>query len=117
MDIADWRRQIDEVDRRIVELLSERAHAALEIGKLKRSTSLPVYEPNRERVIFENVRAVNRGPLSDIELVHVYERIVDVMRSIQKDEQASRGVLGTDAERAEPGQKAVSKTGETGKQS
>jgi chorismate mutase len=114
MDIADWRRQIDELDRRIVELLSERAHAALEIGKLKRSTSLPVYEPNRERVIFENVRAANRGPLSDIELVHVYERIVDVMRSIQKDEQASRGVLGTDGA---PGQKTVSKTGETGKQS
>src|SRR6202040_3622448 len=59
MDIVDWRMKIDELDRQIVALISARAHAAQEIGKLKRSTSMPVYEPNRERVIFENVRAAN----------------------------------------------------------
>jgi chorismate mutase-like protein len=89
MDIAEWRVRIDEIDRQIVALLSERAEAAKAIGKLKRSTSLPVYEPNRERVIFENVRAANKGPLPDIELTHVYERIIDVMRALQKDELAS----------------------------
>jgi chorismate mutase-like protein len=91
MDIAEWRVKIDEIDRQIVALLSERAEAAKAIGKLKRSTSLPVYEPNRERVIFENVRAANKGPLPDIELTHVYERIIDVMRALQKDELASSG--------------------------
>lgn len=89
MDIADWRQKIDELDRQIVALLSERAQAAKEIGKLKRSTALPIYEPNRERVIFENVRAANKGPLPDIELTHVYERIIDVMRALQRDELAS----------------------------
>jgi chorismate mutase-like protein len=89
MDIAEWRVKIDEIDRQIVALLSERAEAAKAIGKLKRSTSLPIYEPNRERVIFENVRAANKGPLPDIELTHVYERIIDVMRALQKDELAS----------------------------
>ena len=89
MDIADWRKRIDEVDLEIVKLISARAQAAQEIGRLKRSTSLPVYEPNRERVIFENVRAANRGPLPDIELTHIYERIIDVMRALQKDELAS----------------------------
>jgi chorismate mutase len=90
MDIAEWRKKIDEIDRQIVALLSERATAAKEIGKLKRSTALPIYEPNRERVIFENVRSANKGPLPDIELTHVYERIIDVMRALQKDELASR---------------------------
>jgi chorismate mutase-like protein len=90
MDIADWRQKIDEIDRQIVGLLSERAEAAKEIGKLKRSTALPIYEPNRERVIFENVRAANKGPLPDIELTHVYERIIDVMRALQRDELASQ---------------------------
>ena len=89
MDIADWRKRIDELDLEIVALINARALAAQEIGKLKRSTSLPVYEPNRERVIFENVRAANRGPLPDIELTHIYERIIDVMRALQKDELAS----------------------------
>ena len=90
MDIADWRVKIDEIDRQLVALISERAMAAKAIGRLKRTTSLPVYEPNRERVIFENVRAANKGPLPDIELTHIYERIIDVMRSLQKDELASQ---------------------------
>ena len=90
MDIAGWREKIDELDRQIVALISERAQAAREIGKLKRSTSLPVYEPNRERVIFENVRAANQGPLPDIELTHIYERIIDVMRALKKNELASK---------------------------
>jgi chorismate mutase len=89
MDIADWRKRIDELDLEIVALINARALAAQEIGKLKRSTSLPVYEPDRERVIFDNVRAANRGPLPDIELTHIYERIIDVMRALQKDELAS----------------------------
>jgi chorismate mutase len=90
MDIQAWRRKIDELDRQIVLLISERAAAAQEIGRLKRQTDLPVYEPNRERVIFENVRTHNPGPLPDIELVHIYERIVDVMRALQRNELASR---------------------------
>ena len=36
MDISDWRKKIDELDRKLVELLSQRAQAAHEIGKLKR---------------------------------------------------------------------------------
>ena len=94
MDIVGWRQKIDELDRQIVALISARAHAAQEIGKLKRSTSLPVYEPNRERVIFERVRAANKGPLPDIELTHIYERIIDVMRALQKDELASKSKPG-----------------------
>jgi chorismate mutase len=86
MDIADWRKKIDEIDSKLVDLLNERAQAACEIGRLKRNTSMPIYEPQRERTIFENVCRVNRGPLPDGELRQVYERIIDVMRNIQKNE-------------------------------
>lgn len=86
MDIADWRKKIDELDRKMVELLNERAQAAKEIGRLKRNTQMPIYEPDREKKIFENVSAVNRGPLPHSELHHIFERIIDVMRNIQKEE-------------------------------
>jgi chorismate mutase-like protein len=94
MDIADWRKKIDELDRQLVDLLSERARAAVEIGRLKRDTSLPIYEPERERVVFENVQAMNRGPLPGRDLVRIFERIIDVMRNIQKEG------IGTKAEAA-----------------
>jgi chorismate mutase-like protein len=86
MDIEDWRNQIDELDRRLVALLSERARAAVEIGRLKRNTNLPVYEPDRERIVLDNVQNANSGPLPGRDLVRIYERIMDVMRNIQKQE-------------------------------
>jgi chorismate mutase len=86
MDIADWRKKIDELDRRLVELLSERARAAVEIGRLKRNTNLPIYEPDRERIVFENVQRLNQGPLPGRDVVRIFERIMDVMRNIQKEE-------------------------------
>ena len=86
MDIEDWRKKIDELDCKLVALISERARAAVEIGRLKRDTSLPIYEPDRERIVFENVQAANPGPLPGKDLVRIYERIIDVMRNIQKEE-------------------------------
>jgi chorismate mutase len=85
MDIADWRKKIDDLDQQLVELLSERARAAVEIGRLKRDTSLPIYEPERERVVFDNVQRMNQGPLPGRDLVRIFERIMDVMRNIQKE--------------------------------
>jgi chorismate mutase len=90
MDISDWRKKIDELDRKLVELLSQRAQAAHEIGKLKRGIGMPIYEPDRERAVFDNVRGVNPGPLPDRDLLCIYERIMDIMRQIQQEEIAPK---------------------------
>ena len=84
MDISDWRKKIDELDRQLVQLLSQRAQAAHEIGKLKRDAGLPIYEPDREQTVFSNVRSVNQGPLPDRDLLRIYERVMDIMRSLQR---------------------------------
>ena len=90
MDISDWRKTIDELDRKLVELLSQRAQAAHEIGKLKRGVGMPIYEPDRERMVFSNVQSVNPGPLADRDLLRIFERIMDIMRQIQQEEIAPR---------------------------
>jgi chorismate mutase len=84
MEIADWRDKIDELDEQIVKLISARAEAAQSIGELKRQAALPVYEPSREQAVFNHVRAINPGPLGGAEILHVYERIIDVMRTLQR---------------------------------
>jgi chorismate mutase len=86
MDIAGWRRKIDEMDRRLVELLSQRARAAREIGRLKRHTNMPIRERDRECVILSKVAKHNRGPIPDRELRAIYERIIAAMRKLQRDE-------------------------------
>ena len=84
MEIADWRNKIDSLDQQIVGLLSERAAAAVAIGDLKRASGSPIYEPNRESTVYENVRAANPGPLTAAQVQDIYERIMDVMRSLQR---------------------------------
>jgi chorismate mutase len=84
MEIADWRKTIDELDEQIVGLISKRAEAAKAIGAVKRTAGQPIYEPKREQDVFEHVKAKNPGPLSDEELISVYERIMDVMRTLQR---------------------------------
>ncbi len=90
MDIDGLRRKIDELDRKLVELISQRAECAREIGRLKRNTEIPVYEPEREKSVFANVCSANRGPLPDRLLLLVYERLIDVMRQIQREEIAPK---------------------------
>ena len=86
MDISDWRIKIDGLDEQIVQLLSQRAAAAVEIGKLKATINVPIYEPQREQQVFEHVRKVNPGPLTGAQVQDVYERVMDVMRALQRQQ-------------------------------
>ena len=86
MDISDWRKKIDELDRKLVDLLSQRAQAAHEIGKLKRGAGMPIYEPDRERKVFENVRRSIPARCRTATCSASYERIMDIMRGIQQQE-------------------------------
>jgi chorismate mutase len=56
----------------------------------------------REKTIFENVRKANRGPLPDLELQHVYERIIDVMRNIQKIEAVTKKESEKEVDKPKP---------------
>jgi chorismate mutase len=75
---------VDDVDRRIVALLNERTRVVENIGRVKRQTNLPIYEPKREDQVFANISASNRGPLTEEAVRRIFERIIDEMRMIQR---------------------------------
>ena len=83
MDISDWRRRIDELDKQLVTLLNERSRCAAEIGKLKQAAGEPVYQPAREREVLHRVQEMNGGPLSNEQLKRLFERIVDEARMVE----------------------------------
>ncbi len=83
--LAKCRERIDQIDRRLVELLNERTTVVEEIGRAKRGADLPIYEPKRESEVFNNITSHNRGPLTEDGLKRIFERIIDEMRSVQKD--------------------------------
>jgi len=86
--LAECRRQIDLVDLKILALLNERTAIVHEIGRIKQTLALPVYEPKREEQVFENITANNRGPLTGDALKRIFERIIDEMRTIQRNNTA-----------------------------
>lgn len=94
MDIADWRRRIDEIDAQLVKLLNERSRYAIEIGKIKRANGMKIYDPEREAEIVRNVVSSNPGPLDDEAIKRLFERIIDESRRLERI--ASEGRLSVE---------------------
>lgn len=82
--LAECRRRIDALDARLLELLNERTAVVEEIGRVKQSLDLPIYEPRREDQVFANVQAHNHGPLPGEAAKRIFERIIDEMRQVQR---------------------------------
>jgi len=83
--LDEYRRLIDEIDIDIITLLNKRTSIVEQIGAVKREASLPVYEPKREDMVFKNVIAHNKGPLSEAAARRLFERIIDEMRTLQRE--------------------------------
>ncbi|HLJ14624.1 MAG TPA: chorismate mutase [Bryobacteraceae bacterium] len=82
--LAGCRARINEVDVRILELLNERTRIVEEIGQIKQSLNLPIYEPKREDEVYMNIGSHNSGPLPADAVKRVFERIIDEMRTLQR---------------------------------
>ena len=89
--LEEFRVSIDAVDRRIVDLLNERTRVVEEIGRVKRHSDLPIYEPKREEQVFANITGHNPGPLTPEAVRRIFERIIDEMRTIQRVRMVSDG--------------------------
>jgi chorismate mutase-like protein len=89
--LDEFRVFIDDVDRRIVDLLNQRTRIVEEIGRVKREANLPIYEPRREDQVFANVTTCNGGPITHEAVRRIFERIIDEMRTIQRMRMQSAG--------------------------
>ena len=79
-----YRVDIDALDLRLLDLLNQRTRIVEDIGRVKRSAKLPIYEPKREDQVFENITSHNGGPLTPDAVKRIFERIIDEMRTIQR---------------------------------
>ena len=83
-DLDECRVRIDALDVRLMELLNERTKIVERIGAIKRSLTLPIYEPKREDQVLSTVLEHNEGPLPSDAVRRIFERIMDEMRNLQK---------------------------------
>lgn len=84
MDLDRKRREIDEIDRQIVDLLGRRAEAALEIGREKRRGGRSMQDNAREEDVIRRIRETNSGPLDDEAIAAIYQQIILACLNLQK---------------------------------
>ncbi len=84
MDIDTIRKRINQLDDELLRIFNERAALALEIGQIKKTLDLPIYDPKREKLIFERMKGINPGPLDDAAIVRLFERVIDESRSLER---------------------------------
>jgi 3-deoxy-7-phosphoheptulonate synthase / chorismate mutase len=73
--IQSLRKQIDELNLRILELLSERGRVAEAIGELQTALGLPHYDPVREKEMLDALSEANHGPFSDEAVKSLFKKI------------------------------------------
>ena len=78
------RKQIDALDKRILELLNQRAKASREIGKLKEKDGQGIYAPHREKEILTRLKSLNKGLLTDEAIDAIYREIMSFSISLEK---------------------------------
>jgi len=77
-DLSSIRERIDEVDRRIQELINERARFAQQVGLSKGdlSSAVDYYRPEREAEVLRGVLERNEGPLRNEEILRLFREIM-----------------------------------------
>jgi len=95
IELARVRDRIDELDRRLVELLNERATLGRGAGHAKRVAGRrAVRDPEREREVLLRVAMANGGPLSQADLLSIYRRILGVTRALENRDRTDDGRSG-----------------------
>jgi len=91
-DSAELRRlreEIDALDRRIVQLLNDRATLTVDVGHEKtRLGRRVIRDPQREREVLLRVTIANEGPLPQADLLAMYRRLIASARALEARERA-----------------------------
>lgn len=81
MELIDIRNKINELDREIVRLITERMDCSIEVAKYKVAHSMPVLNSEREQQVLEN--ASRLSPNLSNEMYALYSAIMDISKAEQ----------------------------------
>lgn len=86
MRLEDVRDRIDQVDQRLLELISERAQLAHRVGEIKRAEGgdTQFYRPEREAQVLRRVQGLNQGPLDDGSIAWLFREIMSACLALEQ---------------------------------
>ena len=72
-ELEDYRRQIDDIDARLVELFLKRMEVTGRVGAYKKTNGIPVLDAERERRVIAAKTALTDDPARRADLAVLYE--------------------------------------------
>ncbi len=80
------RKEIDSIDQKLLDLISQRALVAKKVAELKQSSGETVnfYRPEREAQILTKTIEQNQGPLSDEEMARLFREIMSACLALEQ---------------------------------
>ncbi len=78
MTLDELRIEIDGIDRKIVDLLKQRAHCARAVGDIKRAAGAPIFVPERESSLIRKLQKFNGEELPEKALLAIYRQIISM---------------------------------------
>lgn len=86
MSLKELRKEIDEINKNIIKLIVKRMKLAEEIVEYKKANALPIYIPEREKEVIENVRKIAKENNLDENMIEeVFWKIIEHTREMQKE--------------------------------
>ena len=89
------RKKINQIDERILDLISKRARFVKEVGIIKKKYAIEPYASNREKIIYQRLEKRNQGPLTNENIRAIFGEIISASLSLQKP--LKIGYLGPEA--------------------
>jgi chorismate mutase-like protein len=83
--LEDFRRQIDEIDDSLHDLLMRRAEVVAAVGEVKKGDGTPALRPGREAAILRRLLARHRGHFPPAMLVRIWREILAGTVAMQTD--------------------------------
>ncbi|MEE4356019.1 MAG: prephenate dehydratase [Desulfococcaceae bacterium] len=87
--LNELRQSIDEIDDTLLKLINRRLEIVSEVGNLKAQKKRQVLDSTRESQIFQRLLALNKGPLNEKVLRHVFTQIMAASRHLQRPHRVS----------------------------
>jgi chorismate mutase / prephenate dehydratase len=101
--LSDLRKQIDALDKQILQLINERAAVAMEVAKTKIAAGEDncFYRPDREALVLRRIKGLNQGPLDDDTAARFFRELMSACLALEKPLQvAFLGPEGTFTQQA-----------------
>ncbi len=83
-ELEEYRRQIDQIDRELVQLFLRRMEVTSKVGEYKQANGIPVLDAGREKQVIAAKTALTGDPARKADVAALYESIMGISRRQQR---------------------------------